>query len=70
MRTMDDVAAARVRVALELHALGEQMLRSRLRRERPDITDAALDEAIRAWLRDRPGARHGDAVGPPSDRFA
>ncbi|MDQ3675540.1 MAG: hypothetical protein M3401_01870 [Actinomycetota bacterium] len=67
---MDDDAAARLRVALELHALGKQMLRSRLRRERPEITDAELDEAIRAWLRERPGAKHGDAVGPPSDRFA
>ncbi len=70
MRAMDDDAAARLRVALELHALGEQMQRSRLRRERPQITDAELDDAIRAWLHERPGAKHGDTIGPPSDRFA
>lgn len=66
---MDGDPAARLRIALELHALGEQMQRQRLRRERPAITDAELDDAIRAWLRERPGAEHGDAVGPRSARF-
>jgi len=66
---MDGDASARLRVALEMHVLGEQMLRRRLQRDQPDITDAQLDDAIRAWLHDRPGAKHGDAVGPPSERF-
>ena len=61
--------AARLRIALELHDLGERMQRERLRRERPQITPDELDDAIRSWLRERPGAEHGDAVGPRSSRF-
>lgn len=67
--TMHDDPGARLRDALELHDLGVRMYRQRLRREQPQITDAELDEAVRAWLHDRPGAEHGDAVGPRSDRF-
>jgi len=55
---------------LELHDLGERMLRQRLRREHPQITDPDLDDAVRTWLRERPGAEYGDAAGPPSTRFA
>jgi hypothetical protein len=66
---MDGDPAARLRTAFELYELGEQMLRQRLRREQPEITDAELDAAVGAWLRIRPGAEHGDAIGPPSDRF-
>jgi len=67
--TMHDDPGARLRDALELHDLGERMLRQRLRRERPQITDAELDDAIRRWLRERPGAENGDAAGPRSERF-
>lgn len=66
---MDGDPAARLRIALELHDLGEQMLRQRLRRERPSITTAELDQAVAAWLRERPGAELGDAIGPASRRF-
>ena len=66
---MDGDPATRLRIALELHDLGERMLRQRLRRERPQITQTELDDAIGSWLRDRPGAEHGDAIGPRSQRF-
>lgn len=66
---MNGDPAARLRIALELHAVGEQMLRQRLRREQPRMTPAELDRAVAAWLRERPGAEHGDAVGPVSRRF-
>lgn len=66
---MNGDPAARLRIALELHAVGEQMLRQRLRREQPSMTPAELDRAVAAWLRERPGAEHGDAVGPASRRF-
>jgi len=66
---MDGDPAARLRVALDLHTLGEQMLRQRLRREQPQIAAAELDAAVAAWLRERPGAELGDAVGLPSRRF-
>lgn len=60
--------AQRIRVALDLYELGEKMYRQRLRRERPGITDAELDEQIIRWLHDRPGAEFGDMQGVPSTR--
>lgn len=55
--------AARLRIAFELFALGEQMMRSRLEREHPEWTQAQLHAAIRQWLRERPGAELGDCPG-------
>jgi hypothetical protein len=49
---------------------GEQMQRARLRRRRPQASDAEIDEAVRLWLLSRPGATLGDAEGRPSQRFA
>jgi Rv0078B-related antitoxin len=45
------------------------MQRQRLRREHPEWSDAELAGAMRAWMRDRPGAEHGDAIGTPSNRL-
>ncbi len=61
-------AADRFRAALELYEVGENMLRQRLRRERPDASARDIDAAIAAWLQRRPGAEHGDHPGPPSAR--
>ncbi|MEA2220379.1 MAG: hypothetical protein QOJ35_3005 [Solirubrobacteraceae bacterium] len=66
---MDGDPAKRLRVALELHDLGARMHRQHLRREHPDWSDAELDDAMRAWMRERPGAEHGDAIGTPSNRL-
>lgn len=52
-------------MALELHALGEQMMRARLCREHPEWTPAQGQEAIDRWLRERPGAEFGDCPGRP-----
>lgn len=57
----------RIRVALELTELAEQMLRQRLRRTRPELDDEAIEQAIDAWYMQRPGAEHGDAEGRPID---
>lgn len=57
--------AERFRVALELYELGEQMLRQKLRRQRPEADEAEIDEQVSAWLRRRPGAELGDAEGRP-----
>jgi len=43
---------------------GVAMMRARLRRERPDASEAE----IQAWLYRRPGADFGDFPGPASDR--
>lgn len=58
----------RLRVALELAEVGELMMRSRLRRERPELDDKGLQAAIERWLRDRPDAPFGDYPGQPSAR--
>lgn len=65
----DDGVARRLRTALDLYEVGERMQRARLRRTRPDATAEEIDAEIRAWLRRRAGAEHGDFPGPPSPRF-
>ncbi|WP_431310556.1 hypothetical protein [Mobilicoccus caccae] len=57
--------AARLRIALDLFALGEQMMRARLQREHPEWTETQTQVAIQGWLRERPGAEFGDCPGQP-----
>lgn len=56
-------AAARLRTALDLFEAGVEMMRQRLRRDHPDLADREIVARVGAWLRDRPGAEFGDAVG-------
>lgn len=56
----------RLRIALDLAGVGEQMMRTRLRREHPEYDDAMLEAAMIRWMQDRPGAPVGDHPGPPS----
>lgn len=67
--TMDaheaEQAAARLRLAFDLFAAGEQMMRLNLRRRHPDETEAQIQARLEAWLHERPGAEHGDAEGIP-----
>jgi hypothetical protein len=63
-----EAAAGRLRLALDLFATGEAMMRQRLRREHPDLDAEELERRLLAWLRDRPGAPFGDAVGAPVTR--
>jgi hypothetical protein len=58
-----------LQAVLDLAELGESMLRQRLRREEPDISDAELDARIAEWRSARPGAPVGDADGVPGNRF-
>lgn len=57
--------AERLRLALDMFELGEQIMRARLRREHPEWTDAQVQDGIRTWLRTRPGAEFGDCPGRP-----
>jgi hypothetical protein len=66
---VNSLVAQRLRLALDMYEAGEQMLRQRLRRERPDVTPDELDAEINSWLRTRPGAATGDSPGHPSRRF-
>ncbi|MGV1010689.1 MAG: hypothetical protein ACOYBY_19235 [Dermatophilaceae bacterium] len=65
---MSEGPADRLRTALEMFEVGHDMMRARLRREHPDWDDHQVDAAIRTWLRDRPGAPHGDFPGARSTR--
>jgi hypothetical protein len=66
MNATDGAAAAeRLRLALDLYSAGEAMMRQNLRRRHPELDDAGIEQLLIAWLRQRPGAEHGDAVGKP-----
>ena len=56
-------ATARLRMALGMFETGVEMMRQKLRRDHPDLTDHEIEARVRAWLQERPGAEFGDAVG-------
>jgi hypothetical protein len=58
-------AAERMRQAFDLFEAGLSMKRAQLRRAHPKATTSELDALVRAWLRERAGAEHGDAAGKP-----
>jgi hypothetical protein len=57
--------ADRLRIALDMHQFGKAMMRERLRRDHPHKADPDLDDLLRRWLQERPGAEHGDGEGRP-----
>jgi hypothetical protein len=59
------LAAARLRMALEMHEEGVWLMRQNLRRRHPDATEPTIDRLLGNWLSTRPGAEHGDAKGIP-----
>lgn len=52
-----------MQTALELFELGEAMLRQRLRRENPLLTEDEVERAVRAWYASKPGPELGAATG-------
>jgi hypothetical protein len=63
-RPTDD-AAGRLRLALDLFAAGEALMRQSLRRRFPEAEAAEIEDRLVAWLSERPGAELGDAAGRP-----
>ena len=70
-RRLVDVSAAPdpphpsgVALAFELTDLAERMVAQRYRREHPEASEEAVNTAVTAWYRDRPGAEIGDCAGP------
>lgn len=57
----------RLRLALDLYVTGEAIMRQNLRREFPSASEEEISDRLGAWLRKRPGAEHGDAVGKPGE---
>ena len=64
--TAREKAAARFRMALEFFETGVEMMRQKLRRDHPDLPDQEIEARLGSWLRERPGAEFGDAVGRPA----
>ncbi len=54
---------AGLRIAFELFEAAETIMRQNLRRADPAATDDEVERKLIEWLRDRPGAPDGDAVG-------
>lgn len=46
--------AENLRIALEMHEFGIQMIRQRLRRENPGASDDEIEALFRQFLRDAP----------------
>lgn len=63
MRSADQRAAERLRLALDLFTTGEAMMRETLRRRHPRASEAELDALLCTWRLDRPGAVDGDGCG-------
>jgi len=43
----------------------EAMLRQRLRRDHPGVSEEEIDAMVGSWYAERPGAELGDAKGVP-----
>jgi hypothetical protein len=55
------------RLTLDLFDAGVQLMRQNLRRKDPQADDQAIERQLVSWLRERPGAEHGDCQGRPLD---
>lgn len=64
MRQMS-VEEERLRTALALFDDGVALKRQNLRRRHPELSEEHIDDLLRDWLRERPGAEAGDGVGTP-----
>lgn len=60
--TPDD-AAEKLRAALDMYNTGLAIMRQNLRRRFPQAADAEIEAKLEEWLRNRPGAEHGDVPG-------
>ena len=60
-------AARTFRLTLELFDAGVRLMRQNLRRSHPRADQQEVDRQLLAWLRERPGAEHGDCPGRPVD---
>jgi len=61
-----EAAARRLRLALDMFATGEGLMRQRLRREHSGAPPKEIEARLAAWLHTRPGAELGDAPGRPA----
>jgi hypothetical protein len=62
-----EMAARTFRLTLELFDFGVQLMRQNLRRSDPQADEEDIERRLGVWLRERPGAEHGDCPGRPVD---
>jgi hypothetical protein len=55
-------------LALDLFSAGCDMMLRNLRRKYPDVSEVEILKIHGQWLKTRPGAEFGDAVGSPGTR--
>jgi hypothetical protein len=60
-------AARTFRLTLDLFDAGVRLMRQNLRRRHPEADEQEIDRKLVSWLRERPGAEHGDSPGRPVD---
>jgi hypothetical protein len=53
---VDANGAERLRLALDLHRMGEQVQRARLRRDNPEASTHEIEAAVSEWRRSDPVA--------------
>ena len=62
----DLTVADKLRLAVDLAEAGLDVMRARLQREDAEADAEEIERRLVAWLRERPGAEHGDAEGRPA----
>jgi len=65
MASSDLSPVEKLGLALDLFESGVDVMRHNLYRKYPSETRDEIEERLLDWLRTRPGAEHGDAVGRP-----
>lgn len=63
--TATTTPAERLRIALEMHDEGVELMRQNLVRRHPDADAREIERLLTGWLHERPGAEHGDGEGRP-----
>jgi hypothetical protein len=59
----DEVLRQRILATFDMFEAGVDLMRQRLKRQYPAETARQIELRLAAWLHERPGAEHGDAVG-------
>lgn len=55
----------KLRIALDLHQTGVDLMRQNLHRRHPDAEELEIQSLLNEWLQTRPGAQQGDCPGRP-----
>jgi hypothetical protein len=63
MPSESEIAAKKLRLALDLFDGGVELKLASLRRECPNASEAELRAKLQTWLLERPGAPFGDVAG-------